>query len=98
MGGVCDVTVGQLLVEWTQRCPDKLALVSAGSALTFAQLQQRVDHVAGALHRLGIGRGDRVAVWLDNRQEWIELQFALARLGAILVTVNTAFRSHELDY
>jgi len=98
MGGVCDVTVGQLLVEWSQRCPDKLALVAAGRSLTFAQLQQRVDHVAGALHRLGIGAGDRVAVWLNNRQEWIELQFALARLGAILVTVNTAFRSHELDY
>lgn len=98
MGGVCDVTVGQLLLEWSGRCPDKLALVASGRSLTFAQLQQRADHVAGALHRLGIGPGDRVAVWLNNRQEWIELQFALARLGAILVTVNTAFRSHELEY
>ncbi len=98
MGGVCDLSVGQLLEEWSRRCPDKLALVAAGRPLTFSQLQQRVEFVAGALYRLGIKRGDRVAVWLNNRQEWIELQFALARLGAILVTVNTAFRSQELDY
>ncbi|MBN9418682.1 hypothetical protein ABS71_04565 [bacterium SCN 62-11] len=98
MGGVSDVSVGGLLELWSQRLPDKLALVAGEHRLTFGQLQRRVEHVAGALHRLGIGRGDRVAVWLNNRQEWIELQFALARLGAILVTVNTAFRSQELDY
>lgn len=98
MGGVSDVSVGQLLEEWCRRCPDKVALVAGGRSLTFAQLQARVEHVAGALQRLGIARGDRVAVWLNNRQEWIELQFALARLGAILVTVNTAFCSQELDY
>ena len=97
MGGVLDVTVGQLVEVWSQRSPDKLALVSGGRSLTFAELQQRVEYVAGALHRLGIARGDRVAVWLNNRQEWIELQFALARLGAILVTVNPALRSYELD-
>ncbi|MBX3168381.1 MAG: AMP-binding protein [Candidatus Eremiobacteraeota bacterium] len=98
MGGVRDVTVGQLLEEWSRRCPDKLALVAGERSLNFGQLQARVEFVAGALHRLGIERGDRVAVWLNNRQEWIELQFALARLGAILVTVNTALRSQELDY
>lgn len=98
MGGVMDVTVGQLLEHWSRHSPDKLALVSSRGSLSFAQLQQRVEHVAGALHRLGIQRGDRVAVWLNNRQEWIELQFALARLGAILVTVNTAFRTPELEY
>lgn len=98
IGGVCDVSVGQLLEVWSRRSPGKLALVAGQNSLTFSQLQSRVEHVAGALHRLGIGRGDRVAVWLNNRQEWIELQFALARLGAILVTVNTAFRCQELDY
>ncbi|MBS2035867.1 AMP-binding protein [bacterium] len=98
MGGVADVTVGQLLEHWSRCSPNKLALVANGRHLTFAQLQHRVEHVAGALHRLGIERGDRVAVWLNNRQEWIELQFALARLGAILVTVNTAFRTPELEY
>ncbi|MFN8606462.1 MAG: AMP-binding protein [Vulcanimicrobiota bacterium] len=98
MGGVCDITVGRLLEHWSQQRPDKLALVASGRQLTFRQLQQRVEYVAGALHLLGIQRGDRVAVWLNNRQEWIELQFALARLGAILVTVNTAFRTPELEY
>ena len=98
MGGVCDVSVGQLLEEWSRRLPDKLALAAGEKSLTFSELQRRVEQVAGALNRLGIRRGDRVAVWLNNRQEWIELQFALARLGAILVTVNTAFRSQELDY
>ena len=46
----------------------------------------------------GVGRGDRVAVWATNVPEWIVLQFALAKIGAILVTVNTALRAHEIDY
>lgn len=62
MGGVCDLSVGQLLEEWSRRCPDKLALVAAGRPLTFSQLQQRVEFVAGALYRLGIKRGDRLAL------------------------------------
>jgi fatty-acyl-CoA synthase len=98
MAGVRDLTVGDLLQHWSHKLPDKVALVTADSRWTFGQLQQRVEFVSGALQRLGLAPGDRVAVWLNNRPEWIELQFALARLGAILVTVNTALRAHELEY
>lgn len=98
MNGVRDLTVGDLLPYWRERLPDKLALAAGGRRWTFAQLSERVDEVAGRLHRLGIRQGDRVAVWMNNRVEWLELQFALARLGAVLVTVNTAFRTAELEY
>ena len=98
MTAVRDLTVGDLLLHWSDQMPDKVALVTSDSRYTFGQLQQRVEYVSGALQRLGIGPGDRVAVWLNNRPEWIELQFALARLGAVLVTVNTGLRVHELEY
>lgn len=93
-----DVALGRLLSHWAERSPDRLALTSGAEQFTFGQLEGRAQQLAGSLARLGIGRGDRVAVWLNNCVEWIYLQFALARLGAILVTVNTAFRHHELEY
>jgi fatty-acyl-CoA synthase len=93
-----DLALAQLLSHWAEHSPDQLALTSGAQRLTFAQLEVRCRALAGSLSHLGIRRGDRVAVWLNNCVEWIELQFALARLGAILVTVNTAFRHHELEY
>lgn len=96
--GLRDLTVGALLEHCCQHWPDKVALTHATRSWTFRQLNQRVLEVAQQLAGLGIQKGDRVAVWLNNRPEWIELQFALARLGAVLVTVNTALRSHELHY
>jgi len=98
VSAVRDLTVGALLEHCCQCWPDKVALTDATQSWTFSQLNQRVDTITRQLADLGIHKGDRVAVWLNNRAEWIELQFALARLGAVLVTVNTALRSHELHY
>lgn len=58
---------------------------------------ERSARLSGGLAELGVGRGDRVAVWLPNGPEWIELVFALARLGAAAVAINTRFRSHEVQ-
>ena len=93
-----DISLGQLLTSLATTLPDRVALLAGDRSWTFAQLESESRSVARALVALGVAKGDRVAVWSGNIPEWILLQFALAKLGAILVTVNIALRSHELGY
>ena len=74
----------------------RAAVIHDGDAVAAAELDERAAGVAGGLAAAGIGAGDRVALWLPNRPEWLELHLALARLGALTVAVNTRFRAHEL--
>jgi fatty-acyl-CoA synthase len=66
--------------------------------LTYAQLAQEIDRVARGLIGLGYGKGDRIGVWSTNNIEWLLLQMATARIGAVLVNINPAYRAHELEY
>jgi fatty-acyl-CoA synthase len=95
-----DVTVGRLLTQLAESLPDREALVYADRNLrwTFRQLEAEARLIARGLLASGIARGDRVAVWSTNVPEWIVLQFALAKIGAILVTVNTSLRAREIEY
>lgn len=95
---VRDLPVGELLSVLASRLPHHQALVYPQRSWTFSELDSDCDWLASALWKLGIRSGDRVAVWSPNVPQWVQLQFALARLGAILVTVNTSLRSHELGY
>src|SRR5215472_11480155 len=61
-------------------------------------LRDRSNDVAAGLLALGIGRGDRVGIWAPNRAEWLYTQFGTARIGAILVNINPAYRASELEY
>jgi len=70
----------------------------AGRRWTFSQLEAEARLVARGLLAAGVQRDDRVAVWATNVPEWIVLQFALAKIGAILVTVNTSLRAREIEY
>jgi fatty-acyl-CoA synthase len=76
------------------------ALVSCHQRIrwTYGELRERVDAFARALMRLGVRKGDRVGIWSPNHAEWVVTQFATAKIGAILVTVNPAYRVHELEY
>ncbi|MFJ7780026.1 AMP-binding protein [Streptomyces yangpuensis] len=103
--GVGDVpllgdTIGENLDRTVRRFPDRDALVdvAAGRRWTYAELAADVDALALGLLDLGITRGDRVGIWAPNRAEWTLVQYATARIGAVLVTVNPAYRSHELEY
>src|SRR5947209_20051137 len=98
--GYRDVKVGELLTLLARDFPDNEALVypDLGLRLTFSQLEARAREAAQGLMGLGIGKGERVALWATNVPEWVILQFALAKIGAILVTVNTALRAAELQY
>ncbi|MFF3728263.1 AMP-binding protein [Streptomyces erythrochromogenes] len=103
--GVCEVpllgdTIGENLDRTVRRFPDRDALVdvAAGRRWTYAELAADVDALALGLLDLGIVKGDRVGIWAPNRAEWTLVQYATARIGAVLVTVNPAYRSHELEY
>ena len=93
-------TIGQCLDRVAAEHPDNELLVSIprGLRLTYAEFVQVVDRAAKAFLKLGIRRGDRVAIWSINNYEWVVAQFATARIGAILVNVNPAYRTHELEY
>jgi fatty-acyl-CoA synthase len=93
-------TIGQNLLRTVERFPDREALVSVPQAYraTYRQLWEQTSEVARALLARGVKRGDRVGVWAPNRFEWVVLQYATARMGAILVNVNPAYRVHELEY
>src|SRR6266496_928335 len=94
-----DVTVGDLLTRLAATLPDREALVYArGPRYTFGALEQEVLTIARALVAVGVERGERVVLWATNVPEWVVLQFALAKIGAILVTANTSLRSKDIDY
>ncbi|MFD7627359.1 AMP-binding protein [Streptomyces sp. NPDC059851] len=103
--GVCEVpllgdTIGENLDRTVRRFPGRDALVESatGRRWTYAEFAADVDALALGLLGLGIAKGDRVGIWAPNRAEWTLVQYATARLGAILVTVNPAYRAHELEY
>jgi fatty-acyl-CoA synthase len=80
--------------------PDREAVVdvSAGDRLTYRELDTAVEGVARGLLARGVGRGDRVGIWAPNCIPWFLVQYATARIGAILVNINPAYRTHELAY
>jgi fatty-acyl-CoA synthase len=95
-----DVTVGKLLSLLAMELPEREALVYSdlGERWTFRALNDEAQLVARGLMAHGVRRGDRVALWATNVPQWIALQFALAKIGAILVTVNTSLRAAEIEY
>ena len=72
------------------------ALIFEDRAISATELADRASRLAGGLAASGVDAGDRVALWLPNRPEWLELHLALARLGALTVAINTRFRAHEV--
>ncbi|MFI2608874.1 AMP-binding protein [Kitasatospora sp. NPDC018619] len=93
-------TIGENLDRAVRAFPERDALVdrATGRRWTYAQLGADVDALALGLLELGIAKGDRVGIWAPNCAEWTLTQYATAKLGAILVTVNPAYRAHELEY
>jgi fatty-acyl-CoA synthase len=94
-----DVTVGRLLTELSAALPTHPALLyDPGPRYTFGELEQEARTIARGCLAAGVKPGDRVVLWATNVPEWIVLQFALAKIGAILVTANTALRARDIDY
>ncbi|MEX2141141.1 MAG: AMP-binding protein [Pirellulales bacterium] len=94
------LTIGEVLRRTAERYPDHDALVfpQLGLRRNYGGFLADVNRAARGLVSLGIGAGDHVAVWATNVPEWVVLQFATARIGAVLVTINPAYRPFELQY
>ncbi len=99
-----ETTIGDALDRQAEAYPDHEALVysypEAGLELrlTYRRYREEVDRVARGLLALGLEKGEHVALWATNVPEWVLLEMALAKLGAVLVTINTNYRAAELEY
>ena len=95
-----DMTIGRALRLCAQRFPDHDAYVftQLRQRMTWSQLDQETDTLARALLGLGFRPGDHFGVWSTNVPRWVQLQFATARIGVVLVTINPSYRAHELEY
>ncbi|WP_175938649.1 AMP-binding protein [Caballeronia sp. BCC1704] len=95
-----DATVSRFLLETVARFPDRPAVVFREQSIrwTWREFANEVDALATALLQLGLKAGDRVGIWSPNRAEWLLTQFATARIGAVLVNINPAYRLAELEY
>jgi fatty-acyl-CoA synthase len=93
-------TIGDNLRRTVARFGDREALVDRGSGrrFTYTELHDSVEALAAGLVAAGVRKGDRVGIWAPNRWEWVILQYATADMGAILVNINPAYRTHELEY
>src|SRR5215813_4784775 len=92
--------LGDLLSRQAAQYPDNDALIfpELGLRWTFRELEEMAQNCALGLAALGIQKGERVALWSTNLPEWVVLFFGLAKIGAIMVTVNTLLRRHEVEY
>ena len=93
-------TIDANLRKAVERFADREAVVdvAGGHRLTYAEFDAAVDRVARGLYARGIQAGDRVGIWAPNCLEWMLVQYGTARIGAILVNINPAYRTHEVDY
>jgi fatty-acyl-CoA synthase len=94
------LTLGGVIEEMAGRFPSKDFMVFPDRNLRFsyAEFDRRVNNLARGLLAIGIGKGDNVGIWATNVPDWLTFLFATAKIGSVTVTVNTAYRTHELEY
>src|SRR5699024_9070880 len=95
-----DLTIGDLLEKQAKSNPDQVAVVypEHNFRVTYHEFNKLVDEAAKAFISIGVKKSDHVAMWSDNKFEWLVTQFDTARIGAVLVTVNTNYQTSELEY
>ncbi|MCL1929208.1 MAG: AMP-binding protein [Treponema sp.] len=93
-------TLGEVLREKAKLHPDRGFLIYADRSLcfTYAEFDKRVDNLANGFLNMGLKKGDHVGIWATNVPDWNTVLFACARLGLVSITVNTAYKIHELEY
>ncbi|HNP74436.1 MAG TPA: AMP-binding protein, partial [Kouleothrix sp.] len=94
------ITIGDLLDRQAARFGERDALIHTehGTRYSYAEFRDECNRVAKGLIALGIQKGEHVGIWATNYPEWVVAQFATAKIGAVLVTINPSYRLHELDY
>ena len=93
-------TLGQMLDRTAATWPNRPGLIACTQQIhwNWQEVQERTDAFAAGLLTLGLQRGDRIGIWSLNRSEWVLTQFAAAKAGLILVTINPAYRLSELEF
>ena len=92
-------TLSQVLRETTERYPLRNAVLDPGGVtMTYEELNARVDRLARGLLDIGVAKGDKVGLWMPNVPEWVIAYFATARIGAVVVPMNTRYKTHEVEY
>jgi fatty-acyl-CoA synthase len=90
--------VDQMLIRSSRRFPNKVALVDNKARITYEELNNRVENLAGWLQSRGIEKGDKVALLLFNKIEYAECLFAISKIGAVAVTINFRLQPNEIEY
>jgi len=92
-------TLSQVLRDTTERFPLRDAILDpSGVAWTYEELNEQVDRLARGLLDIGVAKGDKVGLWMPNVPEWVIAYFAIARIGAVVVPMNTRYKTHEVEY
>ncbi len=92
------LTLGGILSQTAHAFPNSEAIVLADQRITYRQLDKMVDYFARGLIALGVAKGDKVGLWMPNYPEWVIGYFAIARVGAVVVPLNTRYKTHEVQY
>jgi fatty-acyl-CoA synthase len=92
-------TLSSVLRDTTSKFPNRPAILDPGGRkLTYAELDRETSRLARGLLDLGVGKGDKVGLWMPNNPEWVIAYFAVARVGAVVVPMNTRYKTHEVEY
>jgi len=92
-------TLSQVLRDTTEKFSQRNAILDpSGITLTYEELNEKVDQLARGMLELGISKGDKVGLWMPNIPEWVVAYFGIARIGAVVVPMNTRYKIHEVEY
>ena len=91
-------TLSEVLSQTATRFPKRLVIADGAQRITYRNLDERVNRVARGLIELGVAKGDKVGLWMPNIPEWVIAYFAIARIGAVVVPMNTRYKPHEVSY
>ena len=91
-------TLGRLPADAAARWGSSEALVFKDQRWTWNEFSAEVDRAAKALITIGVAPGEKVALWMNNKPEWLFLMYAVAKVGAVLVPLNTRYRTEDIDY
>ena len=93
-----DDTLGKILDEVASKFPKQEAIVSGNERINYETLFHKGNSMANALLKMGVKKGDKVAIWMSNIPEWVYAHFACLKIGAPIIPLNTRYKSHELEY